>query len=196
MNELASRIVASCAERDGAFTLSADGARRFGEFTESNIGNALAVVLDGKIQSVATIQSRITDSGRITGRFSQQRANDLSLVLRAGALPASMQYLEERTVGPSLGADSIRAGLTASLAGFLAVVIFMLIYYRMAGVNAVVVGFLAAALFDPVMTTGIVTWTDAVIAAVGLALLWNEERNSLVAVCWCVLAAIGAQWVI
>jgi preprotein translocase subunit SecD len=120
------------------FTLSADGARRFGEFTESNIGNALAVVLDGKIQSVATIQSRITDSGRITGRFSQQRANDLSLVLRAGALPASMQYLEERTVGPSLGADSIRAGLTASLAGFLAVVIFMLIYYRMAGVNAVV----------------------------------------------------------
>ena len=120
------------------FTLSADGARRFGEFTESNIGNGLAVVLDGKIQSVATIQSRITDSGRITGRFSQQRANDLSLVLRAGALPASMQYLEERTVGPSLGADSIRAGLTASLAGFLAVVIFMLIYYRMAGVNAVI----------------------------------------------------------
>ena len=120
------------------FTLSADGARRFGEFTESNIGNALAVVLDGKIQSVATIQSRITDSGRITGRFSQQRANDLSLVLRAGALPASMQYLEERTVGPSLGADSIRAGVTASLAGFLAVVIFMLIYYRKAGVNAVI----------------------------------------------------------
>lgn len=120
------------------FTLSADGARRFGEFTESNIGQSLAVVLDGKIQSVATIQSRITDSGRITGRFSQQRANDLSLVLRAGALPASMQYLEERTVGPSLGADSIRAGLTASAAGFLAVVIFMLIYYRMAGLNAVI----------------------------------------------------------
>lgn len=120
------------------FTLGADGARRFGEFTEQNIGNALAVVLDNKIQSVATIQSRITDSGRITGRFSQQRANDLSLVLRAGALPASMQYLEERTVGPSLGADSIRAGLSASLAGFLAVVIFMLIYYRMAGVNAVI----------------------------------------------------------
>lgn len=120
------------------FTLSADGARRFGNFTEENIGQSLAVVLDGKIQSVAVIQSRITDQGRITGRFSQQRANDLSLVLRAGALPASMEYLEERTVGPSLGADSIRAGVVASLAGFLAVIVFMLFYYRMAGVNAVI----------------------------------------------------------
>jgi len=87
------------------FTLSADGARRFGEFTESNIGSALAVVLDGKIQSVATIQSRITDSGRITGRFSQQRANDLSLVLRAGAprdgaLVARLQEHVKRVTAP------------------------------------------------------------------------------------------------
>ena len=119
------------------FTLSADGARRFGEFTEKNVGNSLAVVLDGKIQSVAVIQSRIADSGRITGRFSQQRANDLSLVLRAGALPASMRYLEERTVGPSLGADSIRASMIASVVGLLAVIIFMMVYYRMAGVNAI-----------------------------------------------------------
>ena len=120
------------------FTLSADGARRFGEFTEQNIGNMLAVVLDGKIQSVATIQSRITDSGRITGRFSQQWANNLSLMLRAGALPASMQYLEERTVGPSLGADSIRAGVLASAIGLAAVFIFMPIYYRLAGINAII----------------------------------------------------------
>ena len=119
------------------FTLTADGARRFGDFTERNIGKPLAVVLDGKIQSVATIQSRITDSGRITGRFSQQRANDLALVLRAGALPASMRYLEERTVGPSLGADSIRAGLLASLVGLVAVALFMLAYYRLAGINAI-----------------------------------------------------------
>lgn len=119
------------------FTLTADGARRFGDFTEKSIGHSLAIVLDGKIQSVAVIQSRITDSGRITGRFTQQRANDLSLVLRAGALPASMRYLEERTVGPSLGADSIRAGVIASLVGLLAVVTFMLVYYRMAGVNAI-----------------------------------------------------------
>ncbi len=120
------------------FTLTADGARRFGDFTESNVGQRLAVVLDGKIQSVATIRSRIADSGRITGRFSQQRANDLSLVLRAGALPASMHYLEERTVGPSLGADSIREGIVASIVGLAAVILFMVIYYRMAGVNAIV----------------------------------------------------------
>lgn len=120
------------------FTLTADGARRFGEFTEKNIGQRLAVVLDGRIQSVATIQSRISDSGRITGRFSQQRASDLALVLRAGALPASMNYLEERTVGPSLGADSIRAGITASLVGLVAVILFMVIYYKLAGINAIV----------------------------------------------------------
>ena len=120
------------------FTLSTDGARRFGEFTERNIGNSLAIVLDRKIQSVAVIQSRIADSGRITGRFSQQRASDLSLVLRAGALPASMRYLEERTVGPSLGADSIRAGVVASLIGILAVFLFMPIYYRLAGLNAII----------------------------------------------------------
>jgi len=122
---------------DVEFTLTADGARRFGEFTERNIGQRLAVVLDDRIQTVASIQSRITDSGRITGRFSQQRANDIALVLRAGALPASMSYLEERTVGPSLGADSIRAGVLAAVVGSLAVMFFMLIYYRMAGVNAV-----------------------------------------------------------
>ena len=120
------------------FTLNNDGARRFGEFTGANIGNSLAVVLDGRIQSVATIQSQITDSGRITGQFSQQRANDLALVLRAGALPASMRYLEERTVGPSLGADSIRAGVTASLIGLVVVVAFMVIYYKFAGINAIV----------------------------------------------------------
>lgn len=119
------------------FTLTSDGARRFGEFTEANIGKPLAVVLDNKIKTVATIQSRISDSGQITGRFTQQYANDLSMVLRAGALPASMDYLEERTVGPSLGADSIRAGVVASLVGFVLISIFMLIYYRVSGINAV-----------------------------------------------------------
>jgi preprotein translocase subunit SecD len=121
-----------------SFSLSRDGAARFGPFTERNVGQALAVVLDDRIQSVATIQSRIDDAGRITGQFDLQTASDLALVLRSGALPASIKYLEERTVGPSLGADSIRAGLTAIMAGFAAVVIFMLFYYRLAGVNAVV----------------------------------------------------------
>jgi preprotein translocase subunit SecD len=121
-----------------SFSLSRDGASRFGPFTERNISELLAVVLDDRIQSVATIQSRIDDSGRITGQFTLDTARDLALVLRSGALPASIKYLEERTVGPSLGADSIRAGLTAIAAGFLAVVAFMLFYYRRSGVNAVV----------------------------------------------------------
>jgi preprotein translocase subunit SecD len=124
------------------FRLVADGARRFGEFTERNIGQRLAVVLDGRIQSVATIQNRITDAGRITNVGSQQRAADLALVLRAGALPASMRYLEERTVGPSLGADSIRSGVLASLIGLLVVIFFMIFYYRLAGVNAILALFL------------------------------------------------------
>ncbi len=123
-----------------SFTLSNDGASRFGPWTErnSNLGNALAVVLDNRIQSVATIQSRIDDSGRIVGRFTQQESLDLALILRSGSLPASINYLEERTVGPSLGADSIRAGLTAITVGLLGVVAFMFVYYRMSGLNAVV----------------------------------------------------------
>ncbi len=120
------------------FTLSTDGAARFGPFTERNVGRALAVVLDNRIRSVANIQSRIDDSGRITGTFTFQEAADLALVLRSGSLPASIKYLEERTVGPSLGADSIRAGFTAVLVGFVGVVLFMPIYYRRSGINAVI----------------------------------------------------------
>jgi preprotein translocase subunit SecD len=125
-----------------SFILTTDGARRFGQFTESNIGRPLAVVLDGRIRSVATIQGRIADSGQIEGRFTQQQVNDLALVLRAGALPASMRYLEERTVGPSLGADSIRSGVLASLIGLAVVIVFMIIYYKLAGVNAILALFL------------------------------------------------------
>jgi preprotein translocase subunit SecD len=124
------------------FQLSADGARRFGDFTERNIGQRLAVVLDGRIQTVATIQSRITDRVRITCVGNAQRASDIALVLRAGALPASMQYLEERTVGPSLGADSIRSGVLASLLGLAGVIVFMVLYYRLAGINAILALFL------------------------------------------------------
>lgn len=121
-----------------AFTLSRDAAARFGPFTERNRGRPLCIVLDNRIRSVATIESRIDDSGRITGSFSLQEANDLALVLQSGALPASIKYLEERAVGPSLGADSIRAGFTAVLVGFTAVVVFMLFYYRFSGINALV----------------------------------------------------------
>jgi preprotein translocase subunit SecD len=162
------------------FTLTADGARRFGDFTERNVGNRLAVVLDGKIQSVATIRSRIADSGRITGRFSQQRANDLSLVLRAGALPASMHYLEERTVGPSLGADSIREGIIASIVGLAAVIIFMVIYYRMAGVNAIVALFLNLVLLLAALAYIRATLTLPGIAGVILTIGMAVDANVLV----------------
>ena len=93
------------------FTLSPDAGKRFGRYTGDNIGNRLAVVLDNQIVSVATIQARIEDSGRITDLGSEQEAADLSRYLRSGSLPASVKYDEERSIGPSLGADSIHAGL-------------------------------------------------------------------------------------
>jgi preprotein translocase subunit SecD len=118
------------------FTLSRDGAVRFGEITGKNIGKQLAIVLDNRVVSAPVIQSQITDSGRIEGSFTPQQTSDLALMLRSGALPASISYLNENTVGPSLGADSIRAGIIACIVGFLAVIIFMLVYYHGAGINA------------------------------------------------------------
>ena len=118
------------------FSLNQDGARRFGQLTEQNINRQLAVILDARVVSAPVIQSRITDEGQITGSFTQQEAGDLSLVLRSGALPAPMDFLEERTVGPSLGAESIRAGVMAAVGGLLLVVVFMLLYYKLAGFNA------------------------------------------------------------
>src|SRR5712692_1436090 len=119
------------------FTLSAEAARRFGPFTEQNKGRQMAIVLEHRVYSAPVINGRIDDRGLIEGNFSQESAHDLALVLRAGALPASIKYLEERTVGPSLGADSIRHGLQASVLSLLVVMIFMLFYYRVSGANAV-----------------------------------------------------------
>ena len=118
------------------FYLTAEGGRRFSDFTGAHVGDYLAVVLDNKVMEVAVIKSQIGDSGVIEGRFSDQQAKDLALVLNSGALPASIKYREERTVGPSLGTDSIRAGVRAAIIGMLAVLIFMLVYYRGAGINA------------------------------------------------------------
>jgi preprotein translocase subunit SecD len=162
------------------FTLTADGASRFGEFTGNNIGQRMAVVLDERIQTVATIQNRITDSGRIMGRFSQQRASDLALVLRAGALPASMNYLEERTVGPSLGVDSIRTGLMASAAGLISAFIFLLIYYKGAGVNAVIALSLNLLLLMAAMVYISATLTLPGIAGIALTIGMAVDANVLV----------------
>ncbi len=120
------------------FSLNANATAKFADFTGANIGRLLAIVLDDRIQSAPEIQSRIAGDGIIRGSYSMEEAEDLALVLRAGALPASIQYLEDRSVGPSLGRESIRQGLRAASIGMALVVIFMLIYYRGAGINAVV----------------------------------------------------------
>lgn len=121
-----------------AFALKPAGAQKFGSWTGANINEYMGVVLNDEVKSIAYIKSQINDQGEISGRFTKQSADDLALTLRSGALPAPIEYQEERTVGPSLGADSIRSGVRASLFGLIFVVVFMLFYYRGAGVNAVV----------------------------------------------------------
>jgi preprotein translocase subunit SecD len=118
------------------FTLTRDGAARFGRVTGANVGKLLAIVLDNRVYDAPVINSQISDRGEITGPFTAQKVQDLALVLRSGALPASITYLQENTVGPSLGADSIRHGIIACIVGFVAVIGFMLVYYRGAGINA------------------------------------------------------------
>jgi preprotein translocase subunit SecD len=115
----------------------ATGTRVFGEATEQNVGRHLAIILDGNVYSAPRINERIP-GGRavITGTFTVEEARDLAIVLRAGALPAPVKILEERTVGPSLGADSIRQGLIAIAAAAAAVFLFMLVYYRLSGLIA------------------------------------------------------------
>lgn len=120
------------------FALKKAGADKFGGWTGAHVNEYMGVVLNDEVKSIAFIKSRIDDSGEISGRFTKQSSEDLALTLRSGALPAPIEYLEERTVGPSLGADSIKAGVRASLVGLALVVFFMLIYYRGSGVNAVV----------------------------------------------------------
>ena len=121
-----------------SFSFKPSGAQKFGDWTGKNINNYMAVVLNDEVKSAAYIKSQIFDSGEISGRFSKNTADDLALTLKSGALPAAIEYQEERTVGPSLGADSIRAGVSASIGGLVLVVLFMLFYYRGAGVNAVI----------------------------------------------------------
>jgi preprotein translocase subunit SecD len=147
-----------------AFVLSQEAKGRFARFTEANIGNRLAIALDNQIRSAPTIQSRIEDQGRITGAASHQDASDLALVLRAGSLPAGIVYLQEQTVGPSLGADSIRKGLIAGAVGLVFVVIFMLIYYAGAGINAVV-----ALVLNGVILIGCLAYLEAVLTLPGIA---------------------------
>jgi preprotein translocase subunit SecD len=146
------------------FTLSQDGGKRFGIFTGANVGNRLAVLLDNSVVNVATIESKIDDSGRITGLGSQDESVDLARYLRSGSLPAGIVYLEERSVGPSLGADSIHEGFLAGIAGLMAVVVVMLVYYKRSGVNAVLALFL-----NTVVLLACLSYFHAVLTLPGIA---------------------------
>lgn len=149
---------------DTAFFLTQDAARRFERFTSANIGNRLAIVLDNLVLSAPVIEAKISDSGVITGAADQQEAADLALNLRSGSLPAGAKVIEERTVGPSLGADSIRQGVTAGVVGLLLVVASMIGYYRGAGWNAVL-----ALLLNTLMTIAALSFLDATWTLPGIA---------------------------
>jgi len=146
------------------FSLTGEGGQRFYAFTSAHVGDNLAVVLDNKVQEVASIKEAIRDQGSISGgHMTEGQAKDLSMILRSGALPASIKYLQEETVGPSLGADSIRAGVRAAVIGMVAVLIFMLVYYRGAGINADV-----ALIMNLIILLGFLGWST--IAGVNVAL--------------------------
>jgi preprotein translocase subunit SecD len=146
------------------FVLTGEGGRRFSNFTGSHVNDFLAVVMDNKVMEVARIESEISDQGRITGSFTDQQAKDLALILNSGALPAGIKYLEERTVGPSLGADSIRSGVQAAVVGMLAVLIFMLVYYHGAGINADV-----ALILNLIILLGFLGFSGATLTLPGIA---------------------------
>ena len=148
---------------DVNFQLTRDGGQRFFNFTSAHVKDSLGVVLDNKVREVASINEPIRDQVQISGHMDAQAAKDLAMILNSGALPASIHYLEERTVGPSLGADSIRSGVRAAVIGMLAVLIFMLIYYRGAGVNADV-----ALIMNLIILLGFLGWST--IAGVNVAL--------------------------
>lgn len=147
-----------------AFAFKPSGAQKFGEWTGKNINNYMGVVLNDEVKSAAYIKSQIFDQGEISGRFTKATADDLALTLKSGALPAKIEYQEERTVGPSLGADSIRAGVQASLGGLVFVVAFMLFYYRGSGVNAVI-----ALLLNMLLTMAALIVFDSTLTLPGIA---------------------------
>ncbi|HJX26701.1 MAG TPA: protein translocase subunit SecD [Thermoanaerobaculia bacterium] len=146
------------------FNFNPQGAEKFGALTGANIGKPLGIVLDGRVVSAPRINSQIRDSGQIEGGFTQEQAQDLSTVLRSGALPAGITTLEERTVGPSLGRDSIEKSLLAGLVGTALVVIFMLIIYNLSGLNAIL-----AMVLNIVLLFGGLAAFDATLTLPGIA---------------------------
>jgi preprotein translocase subunit SecD len=149
-----------------SFVLSQDAAKRFERFTSAHYAarDRLAIVLDNQVISAPTIEAKISDQGRIMGLSGHEEAADLALNLRAGSLPASVEYLDERSVGASLGNDSIRAGMYSGIAGVLAVVLVMLVYYRGAGINATL-----ALVLNAIILIAALSYFGAVLTLPGIA---------------------------
>jgi len=146
------------------FSLNSSGASKFKSFTAANVGQKLAIVLDDKILTDPVINDVLSYESVITGKFSIEEAEDLSLKLRSGALPAKLRLLHEQTIGPSLGADSIRKGIYACAVGLLLVMIFMVVYYKLAGVNSVI-----ALILNLVILMGVLAYFRAVLTLPGIA---------------------------
>jgi preprotein translocase subunit SecD len=149
-----------------SFSLNSEGGARFEQVTGANVGKQIAIILDNKVQSAPVVESRIdrTQGGIIRGRFTASEAEDLVIVLKAGALPAGIKYLEERTIGPALGADSIRQGLIAGLVAIIAVMTFMVVFYKLSGLNAVI-----ALVLNVVILFGALAYFKAALTLPGIA---------------------------
>jgi len=167
-------------QRTVHFTLTNEAGDKFWEYTSANVGHSMAVVLGGRVKEVANIESAIRDSGEIRGSFSQDEVAILSKMLRTGALPASINYLEDRTVGASLGADSIKQGITAAVVGVLLVMIFMLVYYKGSGINADLALFLNLVILLGFMGFSGATLTLPGIAGVILTIGMGVDSNVLI----------------
>ena len=167
-------------QRTVHFTLTNEAGDKFWDYTSANVGHSMAVVLGGRVKEVANIESAIRDSGEIRGSFSQDEVAVLSKMLSTGALPATLNYLEDRTVGASLGSDSIKQGVTAAIVGVLVVMAFMLIYYRGSGINADLALFLNLVILLGFMGFSGATLTLPGIAGVILTIGMGVDSNVLI----------------
>lgn len=147
-----------------SFSFNAEGSRKFGQLTGANIGKQLAIVLDNTVQSAPVVQSRITKDGRISGTFTPEEARSLAIVLKAGALPAPVKVIEKKTIGPTLGEDSIKSGLSASFYALVVILLFMLVYYKAAGFISDI-----ALLLNFVFTVAIMSYFSATLTLPGIA---------------------------
>lgn len=163
-----------------SFSFNAEGAKKFGKLTGANINKQLAIVLDNTIQSAPVVQSRISKEGRISGTFTLEEARQLTIVLKAGALPAPVRVIEKKTIGPTLGEDSIKSGLSACLYALIGILLFMIIYYKWAGFISSVALLLNLVLLMAVMSYFSATLTVPGIAGIILSLAMAIDANVLI----------------